>query len=168
MKGRRSLAAFFLGVGLSFVPVSGYGEVKPLLYLAKPSSIDWRLLQATVTYMQENPTNFLWVHISYDPDGSWGKHFFPRGVDTKGRICVLIGDDIFRGDSKGAFYGKSGIDLLDDFKRQLEIVYSFIDDYATDMDTDIVAYFYTREKMPSLVISLGYFYQGEYHLGEKG
>lgn len=34
MKGRRSLAAFFLGVGLSFVPVSGYGEVKPLLYLA--------------------------------------------------------------------------------------------------------------------------------------
>lgn len=161
MRGKGLLVAFLLGVGLCFVPALGHGEVKPLL------NIDWRLLQATVYYMQENPTNFLRVHISHDSDGNWGKYFFPKDVDTKGKICVLIGDNIFRGDNEGVFYGKSGIDLLDEFKRQLEIVYSFIDDYATDMDTDIVARFYTREKKPSLPIAVGYFYQGEYHLWEK-
>ena len=32
------------------------------------------------------------------------------------------------------------------FKKQLETVYLFVEDYARDINTDIAAYFYTREK----------------------
>ena len=95
------------------------------------------------------------------------EYWLPNHIDTKGKICVLIGDNIFRGDDKRVFYDKSGTDLLDEFKRQLETIYLFIDNYATDMNADIVASFYTREKKPSLITTLGYFYEGEYHLWEE-
>lgn len=52
--------------------------------------------------------------------------------------------------------------MLDEFKRQLEVIYSFIEIVATDMDSDIIAEFLSRENIP-----LGYFYQGEYYLWEK-
>jgi len=166
---KKLLIVFLLGVSFCLMPVLGYGEVKQELYEKRGMSLlDWRLLQAAVTYMQENPTNFLRINVIYDSDGNWGKNFLPEGIiDTKGKIFVLVGDNIFRGDNIRVFCGKSGVDLLDEFKRQLEIIYPFIEYYATDMDIDIVAYFYTREKKPSLPVPLGYFYQGEYHLWEK-
>jgi len=167
MRARGLITAFLLGVGLSFVPGLGQGEIKSPRHLGKISSMDWRLLQATVNYMQENPTNFLRVHICYDEDGSWEESFFPKHIDTRGKVCLLVGDNIFRGDDERLFCGKSGTDLLNEFKRQLENIYSFIEDYATEMNTDIAAYFYTRERKPSLGIPLGYFYQGEYHLWGK-
>jgi len=48
---------------------------------------------------------------------------------------------------------------LDSFKKNLEVIYSFIRVIATDMDTDVVALFLSKEEIP-----LGYFYQGEYYL----
>jgi len=62
-------------------------------------------------------------------------------------------------DTRGLFAYKSGGALLDQFKEELEIIYSCVDYIATDMNSDIVAKFLTREEIP-----LGYFHQGQYHL----
>ncbi|MBA7710323.1 hypothetical protein ES703_119263 [subsurface metagenome] len=180
MRVKRLLAAFLLGVGLCFVPVLGYGEViletritvgEFLVYKDEPlwgkvEAIDTEigllkmyiiLLEAKVSYVMHNPTRFSIVEFHYDPDGRYKRAMeFPENVDTKGKIFVGVGD------TRGVFSYKSGIALLDEFKRRLEIIYSFIDLVATDMDTDIVAKFHSREGIP-----LGYFYQGKYYLWEK-
>lgn len=176
MRYKKLLASVLLGVGVLFVSTLGYGEVKRELYKKRGMPLlSWRLLQATVHYMEENPDSFLKVDISYDEDGTWGRFSYfldtdwlPGYVDTKGKICLLVGDNIFREDGERVFCGKSGTGLLNEFKRQLEIIYPFIERYATDMDTDIVASFYTRERKPSLPVPLGYFYQGEYYLWGEG
>jgi len=93
------------------------------------------------------------VNFEYDQFGGYGKD---AGLDTKGKIFVTVHD------SRRVFPGKSGVTLLGRFKRELEVIYSFVDHIATNMRTDIVAKFYTREDIP-----LGYFYQGKYHLWEK-
>lgn len=66
------------------------------------------------------------------------------------------------GDKSGRFSGKSGIDLLDEFKRQLEAIYLFLGSVSTDMDVDIVAEFFSKQGIP-----LGHFYQGKYHLWKE-
>jgi len=69
-------------------------------------------------------------------------------------------------DNRGIFSDKSERALLSQFKKELEAIYSSLYEatggMATDMNTDIVAAFYSREQNP-----LGSFYQGEYHLWEK-
>ncbi|MCK4617606.1 hypothetical protein KAT45_01760, partial [Candidatus Aerophobetes bacterium] len=156
MRGKKLLAAFLLGVGLCFVPVLGQGEVTHYLHERKTSSMNFWLLNARVSYMMHNPNSFLNVNFHYDPVGDLrGVVKFPEGVDidTKGKIHVLVRDN------RGVFSYKSGRVLLNQFKRQLELIYSFIELMATDMDIDIVAKLVSREQIP-----LAYFYQGEYHL----
>lgn len=40
-------------------------------------------------------------------------------------------------DTRGVFSNKTGTDLLGESKRQLEVVYSFTQKIATDIDTEI-------------------------------
>ena len=161
MRSKTLLAAFLLGAGLCFVSALGYGEVKQQpevsvmdLYLLK----EFDLLKARVDYMMCNPTNFLNVNFYYDPEGTRRKIFeLPEGVDTKDKIFVKVQDN------RDVFSYESGTALLDQFKRELEAIYSFLTlPTMGDMNTDIVAIFCSREGIP-----LGYFYQGEYHLWEK-
>jgi len=154
MKGRGLLVAFLLGVGLCFVPALGYGEVEHWADEAKASLMDFTLLNARVNYIMHNPTNFLNVNFYYDPKGMYEDRF-PEGVHTKGKIYIDVMDN------RGLFSYMSGTALLDQFKRELETLYSFIRYMATNMDTDIVAVFRSKGGIP-----LGYFYQGEYHLWE--
>jgi len=69
-------------------------------------------------------------------------------------------------DNRGVWSDESDIPLevtlFDDFKKQLEAIYSFISMWTMDMDTDVVAQFLSKQQIP-----LGYFYQGEYYLWEK-
>ena len=156
MRGKVLLAAFLLAVGLCFVPISGYAKVEQWMNEAKAKYMECRFSHARISYIMSNPTTFLKVHFYYDPVGQY-RRFFPEGIDTKGKIFVEVRDN------RGVFSDKPGTALLEKFKSVLEPIYTFIQSVATDMDTDIVAKFYSRENIP-----LGYFYQGKYHLWEKG
>ncbi|MBA7490501.1 hypothetical protein ES702_01039 [subsurface metagenome] len=130
-------------------------------YKRKARFIDIALLKAKVNYMMCNPARFLAVNLFYDSTGAHGRAAkLPEDVDTKGKILVMVLDN------RGIWSDKSGIPLavplLDDFKTELETIHSFIAMWTTDMDTDVVAGFYTQQEN-----LLGYFYQGEYHLWEK-
>jgi len=104
--------------------------------------------------MMTNPTNFLYVKFYYDSDGRLGRIAkLPGYVDTTGKLLVDVTD------IRDVFSYKSGIALLDKFKKELEVLSSYVNLLATDMDADIVAVFYSQRE-----ILLGYFYQGEYHL----
>jgi len=155
MKGKQLLAAFLLAVGLCFVPALGYGEIEHEMRTINVSYLNHYLLNARVNYMMHNPTTFLNVTFLYDPDGTLAERF-PGPVATKNKIYVAILD------TRRKYTYKTETALKDEFKRNLEAIYTFIDLAASDMDTDIVAIFYTREKIP-----LGYFHQGEYHLWER-
>jgi len=163
MRGKKLLAAFLLGVGLCFVPVFGYGEVEktdlPFEIVNKVPYRFFFLLKARVNYMMCNPTNFLYVDFHDDWIGLYRREF-PEAVDTKGKVYVLVRDN------RGLFSRKSKIVLLELFKRELEVICSYIGYYSGDIDmdmnTEIVAKFYSEGNIP-----LGYFYQGEYYLWEK-
>jgi len=158
MKSKKLLAAFLLGVGLCFVPVLGHGgQLEHLSYGAGVSLINSFLLEARVNYVMRNPTDFLNVQMYYDSDGKYSRGL-PESVDTKGKLFVWVVDN------RDVFSDKSEIALLNIFKRSLKEIYScmVLAVMTTDMDTDIVAVFLSRELTP-----LGYFYQGEYHLWKK-
>ncbi len=145
MRKKRLLSAILLGVILCFVVSGmGYGEIKNKEYLleTKATKMEVQLLNARIDYIMHNPTSYLKVIFFY-------------GVET-GAILVFIYDN------RDRFSYKQGIALLDTFKRELEVIYSFIDHIATNMNTDIIATFESRER-----IILGSFYQGEYHLWEE-
>jgi hypothetical protein len=157
MRDKQLLAAFLLGVSLCFIPVLGYGEVEHWAYEAKASYMKVFLLEARVDYVMANPNTFLKVVFLYDPSGSFRRDAkLPWRVNTKRKVCVMVRD------IRGVFSHKSGTVLLEEFKKQLEVAYSCIDSVATNMHTDIVAIFDSKEEIP-----LGYFYQGEYYLWEK-
>ena len=158
MRGKVFLAAFLLGVGLCFVPVVGYGEVMNWMIKSKfqMSLMESRLLEARVDYIMRNPTVFLDVNLWHGGLFAPKPRALPDDVDITGKIIVTIGD------SRGGFSYKSGVVLLDQFKKSLKVICSFIDDIATDMNTDVVAVLYSRQAIP-----LAYFYQGKYHLWEK-
>lgn len=59
MKGEKLLAAFLLSVGLCFVPVLGYGEVKKWMYESKALYMDLKLLDARIDYMMSKPESYL-------------------------------------------------------------------------------------------------------------
>ncbi len=156
MKARILLAVFLLGVGLCFVPISGYGTIPRELYEEKTPLINLHLLRAQMHHMMSNLGNFLAVDFAYDLNGELGRQILPEGSDTKGKILVSVYDT---GD---VFSNKSGIALLGQFRKELELIYSYLDHIATDLDNDIVAVFYYIFEMDEET-NLGYFYQGEYH-----
>jgi len=87
MKGKGLLAAFLLAVGLCFVPAFGYGEVRHGMWERNATKMEVSLLEARVTYMMYNPTNFLSVRFLHDPVGIvGGTRKFPEGVDTENKI----------------------------------------------------------------------------------
>lgn len=139
MRIKGLLAAFLLGVGLCFVPALGHGEVVKRVYENEGLSMRLNLLQGRIDYLVAGIPSFI--------------SKLPEHVDTKGKIWVRVCD------TRDVFINESGISLLDEFKKKLEVIYSFIELEATNMDTDIVAIFYSGEGIP-----LGYFYQGGYHL----
>lgn len=159
MRTKVLLIALLLVVGFCLAPVVGHGEVKDWLYCEeKATYMEYRLLNARVDYMMRNPNTFLAVGFEYDPDGSLRREYFPErtGVDTRGKILIGIIDN---GD---VFSDKSGTALLDQFYRELMIIYSFLTYVSSEMSTDIVAKFWSKDEIP-----LGYFYQGEYYLWEE-
>jgi len=123
----------------------GYGEIAEWLDERKASILDMELLDAKVRYMMTNPTTFLNIKL-----------FYVKNTIIRSTIGVSVWDN------RGQFIYKSGIALKDTFKRSLEVIYSFIAHVATDMNTDIVAYFSSREG-----IQLGMFKDGEYLLQEE-
>jgi len=92
------------------------------------------LLTARIHYMMRNPNSFLYVTLLYDKYGVF-RSSFPKSVDMKSdmnsKIIVTIVDN------RDVFSDKSGIALLDEFKRHLEVVYSYVSDIATNLDNDI-------------------------------
>jgi len=158
MKNKKLLAIILLSLSFCLVSGVGYGEVMHQAAVVKASLMDVMLLEARVSYMMRNPDVFLDVDFYYDWTGAavWK---WPGNVDTKGKVCIWVQDNL-----RGGFSYKTGTALLDLFKGCLEIVYAFIEieGVVTDLDTDIVAKFVSRGG-----ISLGYFYQGKYHLWEE-
>ena len=169
MRNKKLLATFLLGVGLCFMPVLGYGTVHEWMDDSKVSTLEFILLEAKVDYIMQNPTNFLIVRFIYDSRGTFGKlaesgkntgvFKLPKGADTKGKILVMVYD------SRGVFSHKSQTALLDQFKKELDLIYVHLFVISSDMDTDIVASFWGQGGRRG--IPLGYFYQGEYHLWGK-
>jgi len=152
MRRKVLLATFLVGVSLCFAGGSGYGEVQEWMYEAKKPAIDAYFLEAKIEYMMYNPIYCLNVYSYYDPGESLGRSdLLSKGITTNGKIYVMVYD------TRGLFAYKSGKALLDQFNEELEIIYSYIDHIATDMNSDIVAKFLTREEVP-----LGYFHQGLY------
>jgi len=156
VKGKRLLIIILLGLSLCFVSGAGYGEVKEWMHKEKTPLMFSFLLDARVNYIMSNPSTFLNVFIGYDPNGEVYQQSFPEGTNTKGKICLSIFDN------RNLFTDKSKVGLLDEFKRSLDCIYSFLDLVTTDINTDVVAVFLSKEGIP-----LGYFYQGEYHLWEE-
>lgn len=152
MRGKGLLAALLLGVGLCFMPALGHGEVEEWIQEVEVSGMDLALLRAEVRYIMHNPTSFLNVELFYDPDGRF-RFWFPEGLDTKQKICARVQD------TRGIFSNKSSVALREEFQEQLEAICGAMRSWFTDMDTDVVAMFYS-----GTMDSLGYFYQGEYHL----
>jgi len=172
-------ATLLLAASLCLIPTLGFGEIilgsrvnmEEMGYNSFPSGdeikamdleisllgLNFKFQRARLDYMMLNPSTFLFLTMTYDWDGALAKGFFPAGVtDTEGMVCLLILDNL------DVFADKSGAALLEEFKKHLEVIYSFIDHIATDMDADIVAEFDSKGGIP-----LGYFYRGEYHLWEE-
>ncbi len=156
MMNKKLLTVILLSLSFCFVSGVGYGEVPKWMLEAKASYLNVELLEAEVSYIMTNPTSFLNVDFSYDSTGYWGEIAkLPKSVNTKGKICIFFGDN------RDRFSYKSGTALLDTFKRDLKVIYWFIQIVATDMDSDIVATLLSKEGIP-----LAYFYQGKYYLWE--
>ncbi len=183
MKNKKLLAILLLSLSFCFVSGVGYGEInfppgavyegfdeyythplleeQPFLGLRKDIELlrlQYCLLEGMVQYIMCNPTNFLYVvEINYDDMGIWQPIYkLPENVDTRGKVCLRICDN------RNSFYDKSKVALLDNFKRSLEVIYSFIKTWVTDKNSDVVAIWLSKEGIP-----LAYFYQGEYHLWEE-
>jgi len=162
MKGKVLLATFLLAASLCLVPTLGHGEesketltneeVVTGLRKLKVNALQYILLEAKVNYMMRNPTSFLNIDFHCTPEEVYGREF-PGDIPTKNKLVVEIYDN------RGRFAGKSGIALLNQFKRELEAVYSYAEVFVRNMDANVVAKFYSEGGIP-----LGYFYQGEYHL----
>ena len=153
MRNKRLLATILLGVGFCLMSVTGYGEVEiPREYL----TVDFFLQKARIDYMMDNPSDFLGVNLFYDPVGERSAELFPENVDTTGKVGIVIFDN------RGISFNRTGPALLKQFKEQLETIYVFIGLIATDMNDDIIAEFVNKKGE-----TVGYFYQGEYHLWEE-
>ena len=155
MKGKGVLGAVLLSIGLCLVPGGAHGEVKEWMHEVEASVMEVELLRAQVRYIMDRPATFLNVVFYYDRDGRHRREL-PGDVDTNGKIFVMVRDN------RDVFSFKSERDLLDQFRKELQDVYSFMKIVATVMDADVVAKFYSKEGAP-----LGYFYRGRYRLWEE-
>jgi len=162
---RGKLASRIISVSLLIIAVALTVVAIKMTVGAPPTKerdlIDYRLLEARVDYIARNPNSFLDVRFYYEHALLYGRLAkLPEGVDVKGKIFV----EIF--DTRDVFSDKSGMNLLEQFKRELEHISLFIIPVTLRMHTTrekgIVAKFYSRERTP-----LGYFYRGEYHLWEE-
>ena len=133
----------------------GRGKIPEWTLESSASYIDLALLEGTVSYMMSKPYDFLRVSYYYDLTGRFAERF-PAGVGTKGRVYISIMD------SRNVFSYKSGKTLLEQFAIELFPVYNVIRTIATDMNNDIVVVFVSGQ-----VKTIGYFYEGEYHLREE-
>lgn len=160
MKNKKLLAIILLSLSSCFVVSGvGYGEDEVFLKERYISRMDFLLLEAKVAYIMSNPTSFLGVWFFEDRYGVMGG--FDGEVlgsrDTKGKIYTRVYD------TRGIFYNKSGAELLDEFKRQLEQIYRFTPFLETeDMGDWFMVEFRSKEGL-----FLGYFWEGEYHLREE-
>jgi len=156
---KKLLIGLLLGVSLCLVPVLGYGEImeRGMSGIDEHSTrLDFCFLRAEVWYMMRNPNTYEAIYLVYDKVGKCKECFgLPEGVETKGKVFMTI-DDI-----RGLFSYKKGTALKEAFKSHLETFYSYISEFVTDMNSDVVVVFYSKGGIP-----LGYFYQGEYHLWE--
>ncbi len=143
MKNKKLLAIILLS--FCFVPGVGYGKIAEWLDERKASILDMELLDAKVEYIMTNPTTFLNIDL-----------FYVKNTMIPSTIGVSVRDN------RGRFSYESGIALKDTFKRSLEVIYSFIAHISTDINTDIIAFFSSREG-----IQLGMFKDGEYLLQEE-
>ena len=156
MKIRRILLAILLVIGFCFVSLASYGEVQSWMTERTVPFMDFKLLEARVDFIMSNPTNFTDIHMFYDRDGDIGKQILGEGFDTTGMIGIRVND------KREVFSDLSGTALKEEFKKRLDILYTFIKDIATDMNNDVVVGFYSKAD-----ILLGYFYEGEYYLWEE-
>jgi len=159
MRKKRFLAAILLGVILCFVSSVGYGEIEtPEEFIAGEFivRIDFLLQKARIDYMMDNPSDFLGVNSFYDVLGDRAADFFPENVDTVSKVGIVIFDN------RGLFFNETGRVLLKQFEKQLEIIYLFIRLITTDMNNDVIAEFVNKQGR-----TIGYFYEGEYHLWEE-
>ncbi len=157
MKNKKLLAIILLSLSFCFVSGVGYGEINEELRDMEVSRMEYLLLEAKVKYIMRNPASFLDITWFYD-GGGWSALFgkWPTKIDTEKKIVIDISDN------RNRFFDKSGVVLLESFKKTLEAIYSFIDHIATYMSYDVVARFYSEGDIP-----LGYFSEGEYHLWEE-
>ncbi len=155
MKNKKLLAIILLSLSFCFVSGAGYGEIQEWINEVEISTMDFILLKEHVRYIMQNPTSFLNIDVFYDQDKRFG-WWFPEHVNTDKKICIRVQD------TRDVFSDKIGEALLDEFKKQLELVYWSMKVWATNMDTDIVAIFHDNK-----MSVLGYFYQGEYHLWKE-
>jgi len=174
MRTKKLVAAFLLGVGLCFVPALGHGEVKGIeifntMSKSKVSSVELFLLSKRVAYIMRNPTSFLDIHLLYHEPSLENVKLtrdLPESVDTAGKLIIWITDN------RGVFSDKSETALLYLFEVHLKKkIWFWISGLVPDMDNDVVAIFYSQERVigkeGTLEGILAYFYQGEYHLWEK-
>lgn len=155
MKDKRFLVAILLSLSLCFVSGVGYGEVYDYGGPLGPLVMYFRLQQARIDYIMQNPTDFLDVGFHHDIEGKFSEEgFFPQETVTKDKIVVMLRDN------RGVF-NKKGHALLKRFEQELKEIYLFLKSVTTEV-YDIVAIFYNQEGLP-----LGYYYQGEYHLWEE-
>ena len=131
MKIRGLIVGLLLGIILSFILILGYGAVRGWMDERKASLIRSHLEESRVSYIMGNPDDFLYVNLDYDSTGAYGRTWFefPEGVNvnTKGKFCVEVYD------TRDVFSNKTGTALLDQFKKELEIMYSFIDSAIKNM-----------------------------------
>jgi len=100
--------------------------------------MDFKLLEARVDFIMSNPTNFTDIDMLYDQNGAIGKQVLGEGFDTTGMIGISFTD------KRGIFSNLAGIALKEEFKKRLDVFYSFIKKIATDMNNDVVVGFYSK------------------------
>jgi len=156
MRKKWFLTAIMLGVILCFVVSGvGYGEIPEWALESKVTYIDVKLSEIRIDYIMMRPNDFLNTRYAYDSSGSLAK-FFPTGISTKDKITILIMD------IRNVFSNKSASDLLTQFETELSYAYFYLEGIATDKSNDIVVKFLNKQGK-----TIGYFYQGKYHLWEE-
>ncbi len=157
MKNKKLVAIVLLSLSFCFVSGVGYGKIPEWIEEENESYMNWLLLHIRVNYIMYRPNIFLDVGLFYDVDGRYASMMeFPKNVVTERKIIIGVRDN------REVFSGKFGKALLGEFEKALKDIYYDVEMIASDMKNDIVAKFYSKGDF-----SLGYFYQGEYHLWEE-
>ncbi len=168
MRKKQFLAAILLSLSFCFVSRVGYGEkmtneqIRKAMVEQKTSYLKLLLLEARVSYIMNNPNDFLDISCSYEPFEITFVDYFkemnlPEDFVTKDKLFISIFDN------RGIFSGKTGEDLLRLFMKTLRSFYYSSNVFGLfSYPSDIVAIFYAEGKVP-----LGYFHESEYHLWDE-